>query len=128
MIEASDPFIGLKASRDALEAGLALLDSGAPEGTDQVDTLQPDAWGHVVATLAAAPDPEALRTTVPAARLEEFDGEVEELLRLNAVLVAGVQQERGGLLGKLKTVRETRRGMSFYGAAGPDGDRCDISG
>lgn len=128
MSEVLDPFAGLKASRDALEAGLALLDSGAPEGTDQVDTLQPAAWGHVVTTLGAAPDPEVLRTTVSVERLEEFDAEVGELLRLNAVLLAGVKQEQGGLLGKLKTVRETRRGMAFYGAAGPDGERCDISG
>ncbi len=128
MTDSPDPFQGLKASKDALEAGLALLDGSAAVGLDQDDAAHVAAWANVMEAIASAPQPDSLRAAVPESRLADFDGELEELIRLNAVLAAAIELEKGDLMGKLKAVRETRRDLSFYGATEPQGDRCDISG
>ncbi|QDV05012.1 hypothetical protein Poly30_05070 [Planctomycetes bacterium Poly30] len=128
MTAPADPFVELESSKRALRDGLTLLDRSASGDTDQDDAGRLAAWKKVMASLRAAPAPEELRASVPADRLEAFDDELEELLRLNAVLVSVVSSEKDQVLGKLRKVREARRGMAYYGSASPEGDRCDISG
>jgi hypothetical protein len=123
-----DPFLELEGSKRALRGGLTLLDRSASGDTDQDDCGRVAAWQKVMGSLGATSSLEELRRSVPADRLEEFDGELEELLRLNAVLLSAVAREKEQVVGRLRKVREARRGMAYYGAAAPEGDRCDISG
>ena len=75
----NDPFEALAAMKVALEEGLALLDGASVD-----DTAGLDALARVTASIVAVPNPATLRAAVPAERLEEFDDQLEELLRLNA--------------------------------------------
>lgn len=127
MKPSSDPFLGLEGSRRALREGLTLLDRSASGNADQDDAGRLAAWQRIMATLAGAPPLEQLREAVPEDRLADFDDELEELIRLNAILVAAVATEKDHVVGKLRKVREARRGMSYYGSPA-EGDRCDISG
>ena len=128
MSSPTDPFLVLEGTKRTLRDGLTLLDRSASGDTDQDDAGRVAAWQKVMGALHAAPYPEELRANVPADRLEAFDEEIEELLRLNAVLLSAVSSEKDQVLGKLRKVREARRGLAYYGSAAPEGDRCDISG
>ena len=120
-----DPFDSLAASRRALEEGLALLD-GAPHDDPEI----PAAIGRIAASLASADDPVALRAALPDEDRERFDDEIEELMRLNAVLVSAVTRDREVLAERLGVAREARRVLRRQGGgeSACAGARCDISG
>lgn len=128
MTQSVDPFLELEGCKRVLRDGLGLLESRASAEADQEDAGRLAAWEKIVHMLQSGPSPDALRAQVPADRLDEFDDALEEVLSLNAVLVSAVASEKDQILGKLRTVREVRRGMAYYQAAAPEGDRCDISG
>ncbi len=108
-----------------MEEGLALLD-GASAGDPDV----PNALGRLAETVAAAGDFAAMRESVPAEDRERLDDEMEDLLRLNAVLTAAVKQDRDALVRRLKVTRESRRDLARQVGGAPDGagNRCDVSG
>lgn len=119
----TDPFEALARMRTVLRDGLGLLD-----GAGQEDPEVPTALARVAAALQAHEDPAALRARVPEADHERFDDELEELIRLNAILASAASSDREHLVGRLKAVRESRRDLAYYGGAGSEGARCDISG
>lgn len=108
-----------------MEDGLALLDGASAEDADI-----PVALGRLAATLASVGDFAAMRDSVPADGRERFDDQLEDLLRLNAVLTAAVKQDRDALLQRLKVTRESRRDLARQVSGAPDGagNRCDVSG
>ncbi len=128
MTDLPDPFAELESAKQALRDGLTLLDQSAPGEVDQDDTGSTAAWEQVAARFATAESPEALRERVAFDRVPEFDEKLEEVIRLNAVLAAAIAQEKDHLLSRLRSVRESRRDLAFYGAVAAEGERCDISG
>lgn len=119
----TDPFEALGRMKAALEEGLALLD-----GTADDDQAVAAALGRVAEEVNAGPNPEVLREAVAAPDLDRFDDQLEELMRLNAVLARAVSMDRERLIGRLKSVRDSRRDLSYYDdARGPSGGRCDMS-
>lgn len=116
-------FASLQGMRDSLKEGLALLDGAAHDDPHVVDAL-----GELTAEIAAFGNPKELRESVAIEDHERFDDELEELIRLNAVLVAAVSQDREQLFGRLKQVRTSLRDLEYYGEQGSSGARCDISG
>jgi hypothetical protein len=125
---ALDPFAELASAKKALRDGLALLDGGASSELDQGDTGRLTAWREISQRIADAGSPESLRQRVAPEQLQEFDEELAEMMRLNAVLVAAVAEEKDLLVGRLRVVRESRRDLAFYSAVATEGERCDISG
>ncbi|MDG1049186.1 MAG: hypothetical protein P8R46_03160, partial [Planctomycetota bacterium] len=95
---------------------------------DDVDV--PVALGRIAAALASAADLAAMREGVPAESHERFDDELEDLLRLNAVLTAAVKQDRDAMVQRLKVTRESRRELARQSASVSEGagNRCDVSG
>jgi len=75
---------------------------------------------------------EAMSTAqmIAANQSEMTDDELEDLLRLNAVLTAAVRQDREALMQRLKATRESRRDLARQAAAPSEGagGRCDVSG
>ena len=128
MTDVPDPFAELRCAKEALRDGLALLQGATPGEPDQSGAGRVVAWQQVLERIAAAGSPEALRRRVAPARHQEFDDELEEMMRLNAVLVAAVGEEKDLLFGRLRVVRESRRDLAFYGPVATEGERCDISG
>jgi len=115
-----DPFDALDRARAVLEGGLAALDGGRVD-----DPSAPDVIGRIARDLAALDDPAALRTRVLEADLERFDDALEDLVRLNSVLVASIRRDREGVATRLAAVREARdrrRSPAVTGA------RCDVAG
>ena len=106
----NDPFEALAAMKVALEEGLALLDGASVD-----DTAGLDALARVTASIVAGPNPATLRAAVPEERLEEFDDQLEELLRLNAVLMRAAALDKDRLTERLKSVRSSRRELGYYG-------------
>jgi len=108
-----------------MEDGLALLDGASVEDADV-----PDALGRLASTVAEVGDFAAMRESIQAGDHERFDDELEDLLRLNAVLTAAVKQDRDALVRRLKVTRESRRELARQvgGAPGGAGNRCDVSG
>ena len=119
----NDPFEALAAMKAALEEGLALLGGASVDETAGLDAL-----ARVTASIVSGPNPATLRAAVPEERLEEVDDQLEELLRLNAVLMRAAALDRDQLAERLKSVRSSRRELGYYGqeAAGAGG-RCDLS-
>lgn len=119
----NDPFEALASMKATLEEGLALLDSVSVE-----DAAGLDALARVAAAVAGGPDPASLRAAVEPGRLDDFDDQLEELMRLNAVLTRAAALDRDRLSERLKNVRTSRRDLSYYaaGTAG-SGERCDLS-
>ena len=119
----NDPFEALAAMKAALEEGLALLGGASVDETAGLDAL-----ARVTASIVSGPNPATLRAAVPEERLEEFDDQLKELLRLNAVLMRAAALDRDQLAERLKSVRSSRRELGYYGqeAAGAGG-RCDLS-
>lgn len=105
--------------------GLALLDGAAVDDSDV-----PVALGRIAKVLAEAGDFASMREEVPAADHDRFDDELEDLLRLNAVLTAAVKQDREALVRRLKVTRESRRDLARQSVAASEGagNRCDVSG
>lgn len=128
MSQPVDPFAEILSAKKALQDGLTLLDRSASGDADQDDAGRLAAWEQVAAGFATSESPEQLRERVPTDRLKEFDDELSEVIRLNAVLVAAVASEQERLLGRLRAVRESRRDLAYYGSVEPEGERCDISG
>ena len=128
MNETSDPFAELECVKNALRDGLALLDEGASSSADRDESERASAWATVAKRFATSESPEALRERVAPAEHARFDDELAELIRLNAVLVSAVTEEKESLLGKLRVVRESRRDLAFYGNVGTHGERCDLAG
>ncbi|MDG1984960.1 MAG: hypothetical protein P8M11_10355 [Planctomycetota bacterium] len=124
-MDAAGAFGRLLEARRAMEDGLALLDGAA---VDDVDV--PVALGRIAAALASAADLAAMREGVPAESHERFDDELEDLLRLNAVLTAAVKQDRDAMVQRLKVTRESRRELARQSASVSEGagNRCDVSG
>ncbi|MBL6756915.1 MAG: hypothetical protein ISQ11_10935 [Planctomycetes bacterium] len=125
MTDASAAFDRLAEARRVMESGLALLDGASVEDADV-----PAALGRIAAVVSEAGAYPAMREGIPAAELERFDDELEDLLRLNAVLTAAVKQDREALTQRLKATRESRRDLARQA---PDvsegsGGRCDVSG
>jgi hypothetical protein len=116
----SDAFHALARAQAVLEDGLAFVDRGQVD-----DAGAPEVIAKLAAELAALPDPVDLRATVAAADLERFDDELEELIRLNAVLMAALRADRDDVALRLVAIREARRGKRD---AAPTGVRCDVSG
>lgn len=123
-----DPFAELQRSKEALQDGFALLDEGSLGESDEQSAGRAAAWQQVAARFTTCESPEALRDRVAPERLAEFDEELAEVIRLNAVLIAAVASEQGTLLGRVRAVRESRRVLGFYGSVATEGERCDISG
>lgn len=123
-----DPFTELASAKKALRDGLALLDGGASSELGQGDTGRLTAWEEISERITKAGSPEALRERVAPERVNEFDEELAEMMRLNAVLVAAVAEEKDLLADRLRVVRESRRDLAFYSAVATEGERCDISG
>lgn len=119
----SEPFETLASMRRALQEGLGLLDGAAHDDPEVAPAL-----ARIVAALGAHEDPAALRARLPEAAHERFDDELEELIRLNAILASAASSDRDRLVGRLKAVRESRRDLAYYGGAGSEGARCDVSG
>lgn len=119
------PFGRLAEMRRAMESGLALLDGARPD-----DVAVPDALQRIAGAIAVTGDLEAMGLGLGEGERERFDLEVEELLRLNAVLTAAVRQDRDALLQRLKATRESRRDLARQSPAGSEGagGRCDVSG
>ena len=90
----------------------------------------PSPWGGWPRRLRPVGDFAAMRDSVPADGRERFDDQLEDLLRLNAVLTAAVKQDRDALLQRLKVTRESRRDLARQVSGAPDGagNRCDVSG
>ena len=124
-MDAAGAFARLHEARRAMEDGLALLGGAA---VDDVDV--PVALGRIAAALASAADLAAMREGVPAESHERFDDELEDLLRLNAVLTAAVKQDRDAMVQRLKVTRESRRDLARQSASVSEGagNRCDVSG
>ena len=124
-MDAVGAFGRLHEARRAMEDGLALLDGAA---VDDVDV--PVALGRIAAALASAADLAAMREGVPAESHERYDDELEDLLRLNAVLTAAVKQDRDAMVQRLKVTRESRRELARQSASVSEGagNRCDVSG
>ena len=125
MSDADAAFARLAEARRAMEGGLALLDGSSVEDGDV-----PAALGRIAAVVSEAGSYAALRESVVEEDLERFDDELEDLLRLNAVLTAAVKQDREALIQRLKVTRESRRDLARQA---PDvsegsGGRCDVSG
>ena len=123
-----DPFAELQRSKEALQDGFALLDEGSLGETDEQSAGRVAAWQQVAARSTTCESPQSLRDRVAPERLAEFDEELAEVIRLNAVLVAAVAAEQGELLERVRAVRESRRVLGFYGSVAAEGERCDISG
>lgn len=121
----SDPFQALRDARRVLEEGLALLDGAAHD-----DRAIPEAIGRIVASLAATEDPADLRAAVAKDDLERFDDELEDVLRLNVILVSAAKRDREVLVHRLKATREARRDLRHQSSGGSAvaGARCDVSG
>lgn len=116
------PFEAIAEARDVLRAGLAALDR-VHEG-DELAALD-----HVNRVLGELADPSALRETVDPDDLDRFDDELEEVARLNAVLVSAAASERDRLVDKLSQVRSTRRDLGRHTVKSEtSGARCDIAG
>ena len=109
--------------RAKLKGGLALLDDAGHD-----DPTIADGLGKLTEALHAFEDPTELRAQVPAEDLERFDEDLEELARLNAVLIAAAVQDREGLVSRLVRVRSSLRDLNFYAESGSAGARCDVSG
>lgn len=118
-----DPFEEVAEARDLLKNALALFD-----GSNHDDAEAPGAMARVTAGLSTLRDPAALRREVPEAERERFDDELEELLRLNAVLVEAIRLDQEELVRRLRTVRTSQRDLSYHGAVASSGSRCDVSG
>ena len=121
----TDSFQSLRESRRVLEEGLALLDGAAHD-----DIAIPEAIGRISASLGASEDPATLRAAVAKDDLERFDDELEDVLRLNAILVTAVKRDRDALVQRLKATRESRRDLKRQssGDSAAAGVRCDVSG
>ncbi len=119
----SDSFEALARMRTVLRDGLALLD-----GAEHDDPQVAASLARIAAAIQGEDDPVALRARVPEADQERFDDELEELIRLNAILTAAASSDRDQMVVRLKAVRESRRDLSYYGGAGNEGARCDVSG
>ena len=119
------PFERLAEARRAMQGGLSLLDGARAEDADV-----PAARERLSRALADTGDFAAARKEVPQGDLECFDDELEDLLRLNAVLTAAVRQDREALMQRLKATRESRRDLARQAAAPSEGagGRCDVSG
>lgn|GEM_PF-3589981 len=125
MNDVDEAFGRLAEARRAMESGLALLDGSSVEDGDV-----PAALGRIAAVVSEAGGYATMRENIAAADLERFDDELEDLLRLNAVLTAAVRQDREALIQRLKITRESRRDLARQS---PDvsegsGGRCDVSG
>ena len=118
-----EAFERIAAMRAKLKSGLALFDDAAHDDPTVADGLR-----KLTEALHAFEDPTALRASVPAGDLERFDDELEELARLNAVLIAAAVQDREGLVNRLVRVRSSLRDLNFYAESGSAGARCDVSG
>ena len=94
----NDPFEALAAMKAALEEGLALLD-----GASMDDAAGLDALARITASIVAGPNPDTLRAAVPEERLEDFDDQLEDLLRLNAVLMRAAALDKDKLAERLKS-------------------------
>ncbi|MEL6431169.1 MAG: hypothetical protein AAFU73_00265 [Planctomycetota bacterium] len=115
----SEAFRHLETARAVLEDTLALLD-----GDRSADA---PALAELDRRLRALPDPAELRATLPAAEHEAFDDRLEELQRLNAVLVMALRRDRDAVGAELVAVRRRRTGRRVE----PEpraGARCDVSG
>lgn len=121
--EDASPFDRVAAMRAHLEAGLTLLGDAAHDDPSIADGL-----ARLTDALTAFEDPSELRALVPAEEIDRFDDELEELVRLNAVLIAAAVQDREGLIGRLVRVRSSLRDLDFYAESGSAGARCDVSG
>lgn len=117
------PLDQLAEARLLLQGGLALFDQA-----DLDDASIPDALMRLTAALEAQPDPLTLRSQVAEADLEAFDDEVEELVKLNAVLVTVASNDREALVSTLSKARAARKGTAYYGRSGGEGGRCDMTG
>jgi len=118
-----ESFEALARMRTVLRDGLALLD-GAEHDDPQVSVT----LARIAAALDAEDDPATLRAKVADQDHDRFDDELEDLIRLNAILAAAASADRDRLVDRLKTVRESRRDLAYYGGAGGEGARCDVSG
>ena len=81
MSDLAGAFGRLAEARRAMEDGLALLDGASVEDADV-----PNALGRLASTVAEVGDFAAMRESIQAGDHERFDDELEDLLRLNAVL------------------------------------------
>jgi hypothetical protein len=125
-VTGSDAAFGrLAEARRAMESGLALLDGSSVEDGDV-----PAALGRIAAVVSEAGGYSVMRASVGEADLERFDDELEDLLRLNAVLTAAVKQDREALIQRLKATRESRRDLARQAPDVSEGSgaRCDVSG
>ncbi|MEE2941343.1 MAG: hypothetical protein VX460_13220 [Planctomycetota bacterium] len=119
----NDPFEALAAMKAALEEGLTLLDCASVD-----DAAGLDALARITASIVAGPNPATLRAAVPEERLEDFDDQLEELLRLNAVLMRAAAIDKDQVAERLKSVRSSRRELGYYRQEAPGaGGRCDMS-
>ncbi len=116
-------FERLGSYRDALRECLAVLDGASPE-----DPLVGRAFEELNGYFAALGDLVALRRSAEGEDAERLEAELEELTRLNAILVAAVARDQERLLELLHNSQRARRSCKSV----VDGDRtgvsCDVQG
>ena len=112
---------GLRLYGSTLRECLAGLDGAAPE-----DPLVGRSFDELEARFSALGDLQELRREVPPEYSERIDAELEELTRLNAVLLANVARDRERLLCLLKRAQNARRSCRTIAAVGRTGVSCDL--
>ncbi len=124
----SAEFASLESASRVLRDGLALLDESVASRESGGSPDLAERLAGLTKALGDLPDPVALRATVPADELERFDDELEELSRLNAVLLAAVAHDRDSVGERLVRVHRSRRDLQPHRVDGPGGVRCDATG
>lgn len=118
-----ETFARLGAYRDALRECLAALDGAAPE-----DPLVGRSFEELNARFEALGDLVALRHSTKGQEAERLKAELEELTRLNAILVAAMARDQERLLELLRNSQRARRSCKSVSGEGRTGISCDVQG
>lgn len=116
-------FDRLASYRDALRECLAALDGAAPE-----DPLVGRAFEELDGRFAALGDLVALRRSAKGADAERLEVELEELTRLNAIVISTVSRDQERLLELLRNAQRARRSCKGMASEDQTGVSCDVQG
>jgi hypothetical protein len=118
-----ETFERLDSYRNALRECLAVLDGAAPE-----DPVVGRAFEELDGHFAALGDLGALRRAAQGADAARLTAELEELTRLNAILVAAVSRDQERLLELLQNSQRARRSCKSVAGQDRTGVSCDVQG
>ena len=122
-MEMEEVYERLGSYRDGLRECLAVLDGAAPE-----DPVVGRSFEELTARFEALGDLVALLRSVEGEDAQRLRGELEELTRLNAILVAAMARDQERLLELLRNSQRARRSCKSVAGEDRTGVSCDVQG